>query len=49
MVVTRQIEAVYENDVHRRESLDAVVAADTALCQVGAAAGLPVINPEVPS
>ena len=36
-------------DVHRRESLDAVVAADNALCQVGAAEGLPVINPEVPS
>jgi predicted nucleic acid-binding protein len=33
-------------DVHRRESLDAVVAADNVLCQVGAAEGLPVTNPE---
>jgi len=35
--------------VHRHESLDAVVAADTALCRVGAAEGLPVTNPEGPS
>ena len=34
-------------DVHRREALDAVVAADIVVCQVGAAEGLPVTNPEV--
>lgn len=33
-------------DIHRRDSLDAVVAADNALCQVGAAEGLPITNPE---
>ena len=36
-------------DVHRRESLDAVVAADNVVCQVGAAEGLPITNPESPS
>jgi predicted nucleic acid-binding protein len=36
-------------DVHGRKSLDAVVAVDSVLCQVGAAEGLPVANPESPS
>lgn len=36
-------------DVHRRASLDAVVAADNAVCEVAAAEGLPVTNPEVTS
>ena len=36
-------------DVHRRESLDAVVAADNVVCQVAAAEGLPVMRPEGPS
>ena len=33
----------------RRESLDAVAAADNVVCQVGAAERLPVTNPESPS
>jgi uncharacterized protein with PIN domain len=36
-------------DVHRRASLDAVVAADSVLCEVAAAEGLPVTNPEARS
>jgi predicted nucleic acid-binding protein len=36
-------------DVHGRGSLDAVVAADNVVCQVGAAEGLPITNPESPS
>lgn len=35
-------------DVHGRGSLDAVVAADNVVCQVGAAEGLAVTNPENP-
>lgn len=35
-------------DIHRRDSLDAVVAADDALCQIGVAEGLPITNPEGP-
>lgn len=33
----------------RRESLDAVVAADNVVCQVAAAEGFPVMKPEGPS
>ena len=36
-------------EVHRRESLDAVVAADNVVCQVAAAEGLPGMKPEGPS
>ena len=35
-------------EVHRRESLDAVVAADHVVCQVATAEGLPVIEPGGP-
>jgi uncharacterized protein len=34
-------------DVQRHGSLDSVVAADNALCEVAAAEGLPITNPEV--
>jgi len=36
-------------DVRRCESLDAVVAADDVVCQVGAVEGLPITNRESPS
>jgi uncharacterized protein len=36
-------------EVHRRESLDAVVAADNAVCQVAAAESLPVMKIEGPA
>ena len=36
-------------DVHRREPLDAVVAADSVVCQVAELEGLPVIKTEDPA